>query len=539
MDMGMRRFVLSVPLIAGFLLLLGTQLSAQQGIDFSTQWTRLQQAFAQGELKGRFIERTPGNYVFVPESRDLPAVRVLNPQKIASASTGVQLVIKASYDNGKKGIEVEDYHLPEVVVSSARIMATPRISVEAARRPPVIRENLSTRTPGVSPQPIEKTLSTFRNTLTEALKPGMVRADSISLRNNLTINQAARLAEKDLTRVYRDAVKRGDAGMDERREAVRGLADVRQEIKAIYGTYDNYPPWSYNRIFSNARSVVAIAEPGQTRMALCSGVLVAQDLVLTAGHCFKMHYPKDLEVWFGFAETTEQQVPSPIVRKITELVAPPADQHEEFLTRASEERFDAEMPDYAIVRIETNDAESPAQEIEPQCLREHHVFRDRSLYVIGYPKGTPEMVHDNGRVYLPFRLRAREFEDLKRDIEVDFAMLEDEERLRLLEEFVASYVQQGEGIDMVFELYDTRWGGQPKIGIVADLFQGNSGSPVFDRDNHCIVGIHTGGAADTGQRLGASWQTHETVLPVPAILSNLEKYSQTSPLVTAGTLTIQ
>lgn len=535
----MMRLVLSVHVIVGLMFVLNTQLIAQEGIDLSAQWTRLQQALAQGELMGRFLERTPGSFVFIPETRDLPAVRVLNPNEIASASVGVLLAVKASYDDEKKGIEVADYHLSKVKLPSARFTVAPRVSVEAARRQPTMRESLSTGPSRSTPKPIDKTLSTFRSTLTEALKPETVRAVRIAPRDNPTITRAASLAEKDLTRVYQDAVKRGAAGMEERREAVRGLAEVRQELKAIYGSYDNYPPWSYNRIFRNARSVVAIAEPGQTRQALCSGVLVAPDLVLTAGHCFKIHHPKDLEVWFGFAETTEQQIPSPIVRKIAELVAPPADKHEEFLARASEERFDADMPDYAIVRVETDDENSSPQEIEPQCLRKHHVFRGRALYVIGYPKGTPEMVHDNGRVYLPFRLRAREFEELKRDIEVDFAMLEDEERLRLLDEFVASYVQLGEGTDMVYELYDTRWGGQPKIGIVADLFQGNSGSPVFDRDNHCIVGIHTGGAADTGQRLGASWQTHETVLPVPAILSGLEKDSQTSSLVTAGTLTIQ
>jgi hypothetical protein len=147
-------------------------------------------------------------------------------------------------------------------------------------------------------------------------------------------------------------------------------------------------------------------------------------------------------------------------------------------------------------------------------------------------------VHDAGHVYLPFRLRPRQFEDLKMEIEVDFADLEDADRLRLLDQFVASYVERTDGASTVLELYDTRFGGQPKLGIVADTFQGNSGSPVFDRDDHCIAGILTGGAPDIGQRLGASWQLHETVLPMPAILADLRQNGETAALLESGVLAI-
>jgi hypothetical protein len=133
----------------------------------------------------------------------------------------------------------------------------------------------------------------------------------------------------------------------------------------------------------------------------------------------------------------------------------------------------------------------------------------------------------------------RQFETLKKEIEVDFADLEDADRLRLLNEFTASYVERQDGAATVFELHDTRFGGQPKVGIVADTFRGNSGSPVFDRDNHCIAGILTGGAPDLGQRLGASWQFHETVLPMPAILADLKESEPTATLLETGGLTIR
>ena len=174
-----------------------------------------------------------------------------------------------------------------------------------------------------------------------------------------------------------------------------------------------------------------------------------------------------------------------------------------------------------------------------EALRAAHITRGRPVYVVGYPKGTRETVHDAGRVYLPFRLRPRQLEDLKMEIEVDFAELEDADRLRLLDQFTASYVERPEGAGSVFELHDTRFGGQPKVGIVADTFRGNSGSPVYDRGNHCIAGILTVGAPDLGQRLGASWQFHETVLPMPAILERLKGNEETAALLETGGLDIR
>jgi Trypsin-like peptidase domain len=267
--------------------------------------------------------------------------------------------------------------------------------------------------------------------------------------------------------------------------------------------------------------------------------LTIAHLVLTAGHCFKQHDPQELQVWFGFVETAGGELPAPVGFDIVELVAPPRERHGEFLERAAEERFDAEVPDYAIVRIEPDGGPGLAPEVAPQCLRQADIRRGRPVYVVGYPKGTRETVHDAGRVYLPFRQTLRQFETLKKEIEVDFADLEDADRLRLLNEFTASYVERQDGAATVFELHDTRFGGQPKVGIVADTFRGNSGSPVFDRDNHCIAGILTGGAPDLGQRLGASWQFHETVLPMPAILADLKESEPTATLLEAGGLTIR
>jgi hypothetical protein len=472
----------------------------------------------QQGVVGWFVERTPGSYVLVSENRELLAVKILNPERIASVSVGVRLSVRGTYAPEKSGVRVTDYSF-----AGSQPMVMPRVSGLA-------------NTP-VAPDPVARTLTAFRKDVDRALKPGAMSADIISRGDNSTITRAAEKTKRELRQVYREAQERGAAGSNDRDRAVRGLAAVRKELKAIYGAYDNYPPWSYQQIFTNAQSVVAIAMRGQTQKALCSGVLIAEDLVLTAGHCFKNDIPRDLDVWFGFAESMDGIIQGRVVRPIIELVAPPPEMRDEFLSRASEDRFDADILDYAIVRIGPGQGDPSDSAVVPQCLRQYNIRRGKPIYVIGYPKGYPELVHDNGRVYLPFRLRPRELTDLKLDIEADF--VDHEDRQELMEEFVLSYVPMGTGADLAYELYDPRWGGQPKIGIVADLFRGNSGSPVFDRTNHCIVGIHTAGVSDTGQRLEVSWQNHETVLPITAILENLKEQATTSPLVDAGILTIE
>jgi Trypsin-like peptidase domain len=521
----MARISIFVSFLIG-LLCVGPALSGAQDLDQARRASldRLNQSFESGAVSGSFVERTPGSYMFVPDSRDLPAVPVLNPDDVPAASVGPRLEVQATYDAGNAGIRVTDYELSLI----SRLLQL----------------DLLDDGDTLGDSRIGRAVASFEGKLRAALgrdlRPsviGGIHIGSDEPADDPMIGASARTAERELDAAYRDAVERGDD--EERSAAVRALADVRQELKAIYGDYDNFPPWSYQQIFANSQSVVALAEPGQQHQALCSGVLIARDLVLTAGHCFKQHDPQDLQVWFGFVETADGELPPPIGFDVVELVAPPREEHREFLERAAEERFDAAVPDYAIVRIDPDDGPGLAPEIAPQCLRAAHISRGRAVYVVGYPKGTRETVHDAGRVYLPFGLRPRQFEDLKKEIEVDFADLEDADRLRLLGEFTASYVERPDGATSVFELYDTRFGGQPKVGIVADTFRGNSGSPVFDRDNHCIAGILTGGAPDLGQRLGASWQFHETVLPMPAILVDLKESEQTATLVETGGLTIR
>ena len=319
------------------------------------------------------------------------------------------------------------------------------------------------------------------------------------------------------------------------------------EYKALYGAPDYYAPWRYDRIFSDAAAVVAIGEPGRNT-ARCSGVLIAEDLVLTAGHCFAGPPPKEpgeLEVWFGYAERPDGSRAAPIRRRIlSEPLAPALDKWPDLM----QHRFGSSLYDYAVVRFAAPAGEPllpgveivPGRKVEPkpQCLRYTPPQRADALYVVGYPRGNPLTVHDNGRVELPYRVsNGEEFNLLRLDVDADFRGKPDHEAV--LREFDESYVLDDAGILDWWYFFDIRDGGQPRMGIVADTFRGNSGGPVYDHERgQCVVGILNRGMGDTGARLEADWKVHERVLPIRAVLEDLKANPETAAMLEDGTLRI-
>ena len=458
---------------------------------------------------GRVVERSRGNYAVSPARADLPQAPIKNGAAVGALAIGPLLRVWGNLDeNG--ALTVQRYTL---AVAARR----PTESADGALLPPDVRD--------ASNQIIA--------TVDAALRPGAMgvtersltgpSALSAEVRKNLTTIRtgyqqalAANAAPRAITAIVRQYV-----------EARRIVADAftqSDEHKALYRSAENYDPWRYDVIYRQARAVVAIGEPGDTT-ARCSGVLIADDLVLTAAHCFggdRRKNPEELEVWFGYARLPGGNLPPLQRRPILDLVAPARS----LLPKMFEGAFDSQLLDYAIVRFgkRGSDPLTPP-DVAPQCLRSASLFKNDPIYVVGYPEGAPQMVHDSGRVYLPFRIFDGDlFFRLRLDVEAD--LIDSPDRAEFMKQFDSSYetVEETNGVKYRY-FYHVKDGNQPRMGIVANTFQGDSGGPVFERERgQCVVGILVSGADDTGVRLNASWERHEHVLPATAILKDAERY---------------
>ncbi|MBX9602979.1 MAG: trypsin-like peptidase domain-containing protein [Bryobacteraceae bacterium] len=338
-------------------------------------------------------------------------------------------------------------------------------------------------------------------------------------------------ARRETAHDYAEAIRTGDRVKAD--EAIRSTRSIQIVEKQIYNLYDNYPPEDYRKIYENTKGGVALAF---NNVALCSAVLIGPDLVLTAGHCFKNQQWESAEVWFNYSpEGLTRGVKSacsdsPIrgndLYRIKRILSPAP---ERVLDLAAG-RLDHALLDYALIEVEPGQHGRKAGECWPaQCLTaSRELSRREALYVIGHPQRAPQTVHDNSRVFLPFQVVGSEFDVLKADIaaELDKHPKRDE----LAKEFTSSYreTKDSQGRSS-WSLYDVRQQGQPRIGIEADTFGGNSGSPVYERRNHCIAALFVSGSPDFAEPPGGAvgWARHESALPISVIVKDLDAQLKT------------
>lgn len=458
-------------------------------------------------VRGIFIERA-GGFTFVPadtpsEPDQLPPIRVLNPEAVSDLATGVELEVDLRFDPQSQQAEIDAYE-----VAPSRGGKIPGTDLPIAATP----------------------LAKYRAEISRLLQPGAMSADILESANS-PLRQTLNRYEREASVLYRESVEAGNA--QQRTAAIRQIAVMRRESKAIFGpTIDNYDPWTYEKIHLRSRSVIALADSSLNR-PICSGFLVAANLVMTAGHCFKAGEIDGLEIWFGFEET-ENNVPRQHARHIvTDIVFPAPAKQDELFQHAVNDSFSKDFLDLAVLRFSLTEcangqacAEIPT-EVQPSCLRTRRIHRDLPLYLIGYPKGKRAKVHDNARMYLPHSITKFTLADIRKEIEVEFATLPEADRVALVDDLTASYQLEGGR----FKLFDQQFGGQPKFGLVADTFKGNSGSPVFFRNDHCVAGMLIGGAPDTGERLVPSWINHESAVPMSALLQAIAADPNTAPLL--------
>lgn len=333
-------------------------------------------------------------------------------------------------------------------------------------------------------------------------------------------------ARRETAHDYAEAIRTGDKAKAD--EAIRSTRSIQLVEKQIYNFYDNYPPEDYRRIYENTKGGVALAF---NKVVWCSAVLIGPNMILTAGHCFKNQQWQSAEVWFNYSPegmTNGVKVgcsDSPFkgndVYRVKRVLAPAADGIQDFAAG----RLDNTLLDYAILEIEPGQHSKSAGECWPtQCLSaSRELTRREALYVVGHPQRAPQTVHDNSRVFLPFALPGSEFDVLKADVAAELD--KHPQRDELARQFTNSYreTKDGQGRSS-WNLYDVRQKGQPRLGIEADTFGGNSGSPVYERRNHCVAALLVSGAPDFAEPGGGTvgWARHESAMPMSAIVKDLD-----------------
>ena len=141
----------------------------------------------------------------------------------------------------------------------------------------------------------------------------------------------------------------------------------------------------------------------QTVGAYCSGALVGEDLVLTAGHCLKPHMRgldcSRIKLVFGYAVTQRGETPSAFsaenVYSCKEVVMQVVqDKRHNFVCRGgacSNSPIIGEGVDYALVRLDRR-----VQGRYPLAISRKKVSQNAKVGVIGYPSGMPVKVQEEG-----------------------------------------------------------------------------------------------------------------------------------------------
>ncbi|MFA6985669.1 MAG: trypsin-like peptidase domain-containing protein [Arenimonas sp.] len=305
-----------------------------------------------------------------------------------------------------------------------------------------------------------------------------------------------------------------DSQRMEQRVLVEQYSELRRAEKSLYGFArdDRYPPQAYERIYANSRGAFALRVKAESTPR-CSAVLISERLALTNNHCILEELPEELEAVFDYEDDLDgNHLPS--------KVFPVVDVR---LTR-EEERDNL---DFVLLELGPNEAGAlPGGSFPPQCLSMNPVRRDDPLYVVGFPLGEPRTVHDNTFVYFPFRVNAHEYADLEIRVRAEFDSFEEESQSYIdgkLKEFTDSYQERTDGNgDKFYEYISVRFANQPTIGADSDTYRGNSGSPVYSRRTHTVIGLLFDGQEDLSQPWAPGWRSHEAILPITKIIERLD-----------------
>lgn len=380
-------------------------------------------------------------------------------------------------------------------VVSAQLLESPRTSLQ-----------LPALTEGRTPQ-------SSLNRVLQTLPPGFSKTKLA-----VELNRLATSAQELHAEEFRLSAEKAKAAVVQARTELTSAANrealdiiaatVKATEKAFY-TRDlrrNYLPESYRTIFERSHNAVALVQKSSSS-PYCSGALVSPSLVLTAKHCLDGVDMTDLEVWRGYAQHEDGSTSAPMRIPFSSVEYSPSDP----------------SLDFAILRVDGHGVTVQ----DPPCISTDRVRLRELLYIVGHPQQRPLTVHDFAEVLFPYEVQSEELNQILLDQQVSNVKEE------VLSSIKSSYVRTESGN---FANKSQVWGGRPTIGILADTFRGNSGSPVFSRNTHRLVGVFVRGQPDYAEPWTASWLRHEAVLPAAEIIKDLRQHTS---LLTGDTVCVR
>ena len=306
----------------------------------------------------------------------------------------------------------------------------------------------------------------------------------------------------------------GASQRSEQRELVEQHAELRRLNKSLYGFDhdDRYPPQAYERIYANSRGAFAL-RARQEDKPRCSAVLISEKLALTNNHCILEEAPDEFEAVFDYEDDLAgNHMPSKAF-PITDIKLTDEDERGNL--------------DFVLLELGANaDGVLPGAAYPPQCLSLAHGAPRRSAVRRRLSaRRTAHGARQQLRV-LPVPGHARtSTSTIKLLVSAEFDSVEAEDasyREGKLKEFVDSYqLREGDG-EPYYEYISVRFDQQPTIGADSDTYRGNSGSPVYSRRSHAVIGLLFDGQEDLSEPWAAGWRAHEAVLPIAKVVERLD-----------------
>jgi len=333
-------------------------------------------------------------------------------------------------------------------------------------------------------------------------------------RNDVALKDAYDRAEVELSNAYATVLARNNHADRTRLAATYGR--VVNEQKSIYGYNDNYDPEVYDAIFKRSRSCVGLVHPDKQNgrphdawQPNVSGILIAPNLVLTCSHDITDDTlpGESLEVWFGYERDLNGKPRPKTITNVVKLVYDGRDTS----------KGAAEPLDFALFEI------APiANQPSPLPLTIQRVTVGTSIYVVGFPKGEFEAVHDNTHVIFPYEVTEKDYSNLKIGVHSHLVGQTNDSAQLTDDLFGQSYERVVVDQRVIYRYYQ-RLGGEhmPVMGADCDTFHGDSGGGAFLRTSSRCCGILIEGDSDLRVFTLASFLHHEKILPLRVINERL------------------